>query len=122
MAASLLHAGLGVGEVGVILGDLQQVILVGGDSQDDFLDVLGVVGAHTAVDIGAAPVAFRGRIGNAPGGEQEGEDTGLGAHGLVPVVIPLTLDGLVQIAGIQPGLGGLDPVRDLLINNIKFMT
>lgn len=90
---SLLHAGLGVGEVGVILGDLQQVILVGGDSQDDFLDVLGVVGAYAAMDIGAAPVVFRGRIGNAPGahvaipvgtqhevnapgGEQEGEDTG----------------------------------------------
>ena len=46
----------------------------------------------------------------------------VGAHGLVPVVIPLTLDGLAQIAGIQPGLGGLDPVHDLLIHNIKFMT
>ena len=90
---SLLHAGLGVGEVGVILGDLQQVILVGGDSQDDFLDVLGVVGAYAAMDIGAAPVIFHRGIGdspsthvaipvgtqhevNAPGGEQEGEDTG----------------------------------------------
>ena len=90
---SLLHAGLGVGEVGVILGDLQQVILVGGDSQDDFLDVLGVVGAYAAMDIGATPVIFHRGIGdspsthvaipvgtqhevNAPGGEQEGEDTG----------------------------------------------
>ena len=90
---SLLHAGLGVGEVGVILGDLQQVILVGGDSQNDFLDVLGVVGAYAAMDIGAAPVIFHRGIGdspsthvaipvgtqhevNAPGGEQEGEDTG----------------------------------------------
>ena len=86
------------------------------------------------MDIGATPVIFHRGIGdspsthvaipvgtqhevNAPGGEQEGEDTGLGAHGLVPVVIPLTLDGLVQIAGIQPGLGGLDPVHDLLIHN-----
>ena len=90
---SLLHAGLGVGEVGVILGDLQQVILVGGDSQNDFLDVLGVVGAYAAMDIGATPVIFHRGIGdspsthvaipvgtqhevNAPGGEQEGEDTG----------------------------------------------
>ena len=90
---SLLHAGLGVGEGGVILGDLQQVILVGGDSQDDFLDVLGVVGAYAAMDIGATPVIFHRGIGdspsthvaipvgtqhevNAPGGEQEGEDTG----------------------------------------------
>ena len=73
-------------------------------------------GAHVAIPVGTQHEV------NAPGGEQEGEDTGLGAHGLVPVVIPLTLDGLVQIAGIQPGLGGLDPVRDLLIHNIKFMT
>ena len=82
------------------------------------------------MDVGTAPVVFLRGIGDAPGAglavpvgvqgevdapgrQQEGKDLGGGAHGLVPVIVPLALDGLVEVAGIQPFLGILDPVHDL---------
>src|SRR5699024_4251687 len=123
----------GVGEVHVIAGDLDEVILVGSQGEDDVLDMFGVVGAGGGMDVGTAPVVFLRGIGDAPdavltvpvgvqgkvdapGGQQEGKDLGGRAHGLVPVVVPLALDGFVEVSGVQPFLGGVDPVHDLLVH------
>ena len=130
VGGSFLHAAHGVGEVQVVLRDLDQVVLVGSQGQDDVPHVLDVIGAGAGVDVGAAPVVLLrrssdgpgalgpvpvGRQGkvDAPGRQQEGEHLGGRAHGLVPVVVELALDGLVQIAGVQPLFRVADPLHDL---------
>ena len=84
------------------------------------------------MDVGTTPVIFLWRVRNcpvaglsipvriqhkvnAPCRKQECKNLGLGAHGLIPVIIPLTLDVAVQITGIQPFLRIIHPVNDFLI-------
>ena len=91
--------------------------------------MLGVVGAGAGVDVGTAPVVGHRRVAHSPGAidavpvggqrevdaprrQQEGKYLGGRTHRLVPVIVELALDSLVEIAGVQPFLGGFDPVHD----------
>ena len=74
------------------------------------VEVLRACG-HTPGSGLAVPVGRQHKV-NAPCGEQERKYFGLGAHGLVPVIIPLPLNSLIQITCVQPLLGIGDPLHD----------
>ena len=62
----------------------------------------------------AIPVGIQSKV-DAPCRQQESKHLGGGAHGLIPVIIPLTFNRLIEISRIQPFLGIIDPVHDLRI-------
>ena len=131
----LLHQGLVVAHFTVVHGQAAQDVPVGGHLQHDVLDLGDVVGAVGGNEPGAAPVEALGagadgpvlsgvgalHIGlnahvQAPGGEEEAEDLGVGAHVLVPLVDPLAGDVVVDaLLGVLHG--ALHPVHHVLIHH-----
>ena len=65
----------------------------------------------------SGPSQLGARVKSMPqAGSRKANTLEAGTHGLVPVVVELALDRLVQVAGVQPFLGIADPVHDLLVH------